>query len=125
MKLTTSLFLILILIGLNLNAQKIADGETLEINRLNITFSVLNKETVEVKGKQYDRYKVSASVKNNSEKSYNVRLSSFPQIATNIGIVELDCINATGAKLTSKKIELKMKGEKTRCFREEFAIDYV
>ncbi|MFP3534625.1 hypothetical protein SB763_35330, partial [Burkholderia sp. SIMBA_042] len=26
-------------------------------------------------------------------------------------IVELDCINATGAKLTSKKIELKMKAQ--------------
>ena len=25
------------------------------------------------------------------------------------GIVELDCVNATGAKLTSKKIQLKMK----------------
>lgn len=109
MKLTTSLFLILILMGVNLDAQKITDGQTLDLNEFKVTFSVINKETVEVKGKQFDRYKVSASVKNNSEKSYNIRLSAFPQIANNIGIVELDCINATGAKLTSKKIELKMK----------------
>lgn len=94
-----------------LHAQKISDGETVDMNGLSVTFSILNKETVDVKGKQYDRYKVSASVKNNSEKSYNIRLSAFPQIASNIGIVELDCINATGAKLTSKKIELKMKAQ--------------
>lgn len=103
MKLTFALFFILTLVGIIVNAQKITDGETLELNGLNVTFSVLNKETVEVKGKQYDRYKVSASVKNNSEKSYNIRLTSYPQMADNIGIVELDCINATGAKLTSKK----------------------
>lgn len=111
MKLTFALFFILTLVGIIVNAQKITDGETLELNGLNVTFIVLNKETVEVKGKQYDRYKVSASVKNNSEKSYNIRLTSYPQMADNIGIVELDCINATGAKLTSKKIELKMKSQ--------------
>lgn len=36
---------------------------------------------------------------------------SFSQIVTNIGIVELNCINATGAKLLSKKIQLKMKAQ--------------
>ncbi|RXM51633.1 MULTISPECIES: hypothetical protein [unclassified Chryseobacterium] len=93
------------------NAQKISDGQTLEVNGMDVTFNILNKESVESGGKQYDRYKVSASVKNKSDKAYNIRLSAFPQIVSNIGLIELDCINATGARLTSKKMELKMKAQ--------------
>lgn len=92
-------------------AQKISDGQTLDLNGMSVTFNILNKESIEAGGKAYDRYKVSASVKNNSEKPYNIRLTSFPQIVSNIGLVELDCINATGTRLTSKKIELKMKAQ--------------
>ncbi|CAA7386256.1 hypothetical protein [Chryseobacterium fistulae] len=97
--------------GTIVRAQKISDGQSLDINGINVTFSILNKESIEVGGKPFDRYKVSASMKNTSDKSYNIRLSSFPQIVDNIGIVELNCINATGAKLTSKKIQLKMKSQ--------------
>ncbi|UWX61071.1 hypothetical protein N0B40_02090 [Chryseobacterium oranimense] len=98
-----------ILTGISVKGQKISDGQTIEINGMSVTFSILNKESVEAGGKPYDRYKVSASVKNTTDKAYNIRLSSYPQIVSNTGLVELDCINATGAKLTSKKIELKMK----------------
>lgn len=98
-------------LGNLLNAQKISDGQTIDINGMAVTFNILNKESVESGGKSYDRYKVSASVKNTSDKAYNIRLSAFPQIVSNIGLVELDCINATGARLTSKKIELKMKAQ--------------
>ncbi|MGI9580430.1 hypothetical protein ACR1PO_04350 [Chryseobacterium sp. RRHN12] len=98
-------------LGNLLNAQKISDGQTIEINGMAVTFNILNKESVESGGKSYDRYKVSASVKNTSDKAYNIRLSAFPQIVSNLGLVELDCINATGARLTSKKIELKMKAQ--------------
>lgn len=110
MKLNTLFIFSIFLLGLNstLNAQKIADGETVEVNGYTVSYSLLNKETVDVKGKQFDRYKVTASVTNNSGKSLNIRLNAYPQIVSNIGIVELDCMNATGAKLTSKKIELKM-----------------
>ncbi|KMQ64353.1 hypothetical protein ACM46_08660 [Chryseobacterium angstadtii] len=106
--LNLSLFLFF---GIQANAQKISDGQTVDVNGMSVTFTILNKESVEAGGKQYDRYKVSASVKNNSDKAYNIRLSSFPQIVSNTGLVELDCINATGAKLTSKKIQLKMKAQ--------------
>lgn len=99
------------LLGISANAQKISDGQTIDVNGMSVTFNILNKESVESGGKQYDRYKVSASVKNKSDKGYNIRLSAFPQIVSNIGLVELDCINATGARLTSKKIELKMKAQ--------------
>ncbi|MFY1047426.1 hypothetical protein [Chryseobacterium sp. GP-SGM7] len=92
-----------------INAQKISDGENIDVNGMKVTFNITNKESIEVGGKPYDRYKVSAAVQNTSDKSYNIRLTSSPQIVTNIGIVELDCINATGAKLTSKKIQLKMR----------------
>ncbi|WP_160138651.1 hypothetical protein [Chryseobacterium sp. c4a] len=95
----------------SLHAQKISDGQALDVNGMEVTFNILNKESVESGGKQYDRYKVSASVKNKSDKAYNIRLSAFPQIVSNIGLVELDCINATGSRLTSKKIELKMKAQ--------------
>lgn len=104
--LSTALFF-----GIQANAQKISDGQTVEVNGMSVTFNILNKESVQAGGKSYDRYKVSASVKNSSDKAYNIRLSSYPQIVSNIGLVELDCINATGAKLTSKKIELKMKAQ--------------
>lgn len=108
-----SAFLFFILSFLNfasfLNAQKISDGESIDINGMKVSFNITNKESIEVGGKPFDRYKVSATVQNTSEKSYNIRLTSYPQIVTNTGIVELDCINATGAKLTSKKIQLKMK----------------
>ncbi|MBB6370638.1 hypothetical protein [Chryseobacterium shigense] len=98
-----------VLSGISVKGQKISDGQTVEVNGMSVTFNILNKESVEAGGKPYDRYKVSASVKNTSDKAYNIRLSSYPQIVSNTGLVELDCINATGAKLTSKKIELKMK----------------
>lgn len=106
------LFLLLFLsLGNFTFAQKIADGEIIDVNGMKVTFNITNKESIEVGGKPFDRYKVSAAVQNTSEKSYNIRLTSSPQIVTNIGIVELDCINATGAKLTSKKIQLKMKAQ--------------
>lgn len=104
-------FTVFILFGKAVNAQKISDGQTLNLNGMSVTFNILNKESVESGGKSYDRYKVSASVKNTSDKAYNIRLSAYPQIISNIGLVELGCINATGARLTSKKIELKMKAQ--------------
>ncbi|MFN1215584.1 hypothetical protein ACKW6Q_01245 [Chryseobacterium kwangjuense] len=97
--------------GISVKGQKISDGQTIDVNGMSVTFNILNKESVEAGGKSFDRYKVSASVKNNTDKAYNIRLSSYPQIVTNIGLVELDCMNATGAKLTSKKIQLKMKAQ--------------
>lgn len=113
MKNTFLLLLVFAAISLStsINAQKIADAQSVDLNGMSVTFNILNKESIEVGGKPFDRYKVSASVKNTSDKSYNIRLSSYPQIITNIGIVELDCINATGSKLTSKKIQLKMKAQ--------------
>ncbi|MBW7676350.1 hypothetical protein [Chryseobacterium chendengshani] len=93
----------------NFYSQKITDGATVDLNGLAVTFNILNKESINVGGKSFDRYKVSASATNNSGKSINIRLSNAPQIVTNIGIVEINCINATGAKLTSKKIDLKPK----------------
>lgn len=89
--------------------QKITDGATVDVNGLAVTFNILNKESVNVGGKSFDRYKVSATVTNNSGKSINMRLATAPQIVTNIGLVEINCINATGAKLTSKKIDIKPK----------------
>ncbi|MDF2933318.1 MAG: hypothetical protein K0R36_2649 [Chryseobacterium sp.] len=111
MKNSILLFFILSVVsfGTFVHAQKIADGETVDVNGMKVSFNITNKESVQVGGKAFDRYKVSASVKNTSDKSYNIRLTSYPQIVLDTGIVELDCMNATGAKLTSKKIQLKMK----------------
>lgn len=100
--------LLLLLIFTSLGAQKIADGETVTVDGLAVTFNILNKESVTAGGKTYDRYKVSAILLNNSGKDFNLRLSNAPQVVTKTELVELDCINATGAKLTSKKLALKM-----------------
>lgn len=93
----------------NFYAQKITDGATVDVSGLSVTFNILNKEAINVGGKNFDRYKVSAGVTNNSGKSINMRMATVPQIVTNIALVEVNCINATGAKLTSKEIELKPK----------------
>lgn len=91
------------------SAQKITDGSTIDVNGLSVTFNILNKESITVGGKEFDRYKVSAKLVNNSQKNYNIRLNSAPQIVSNTTLAELNCINATGAKLTSKKLDLKLK----------------
>lgn len=101
--------LLIISLFSTLKAQKITDGSTVDLNGLAVTFNILNKESVTVGGKNYDRYKVSATLVNNSGKGYNLRLGSAPQVISNIEIAELDCVNATGAKLTSKKMVLKLK----------------
>ncbi|KFC21307.1 hypothetical protein [Epilithonimonas lactis] len=99
---------LLLLVFTSLSAQKIADGETVTVDGLAVTFNILNKESVTAGGKTYDRYKVSATLVNNSGKDFSLRLSNAPQVVTKTELVELDCINATGAKLTSKKLALKM-----------------
>lgn len=107
-KLLTISFLSFLTFG-NLNAQKITDGQTVEVNGLSVTFNILNKEAVTAGGKNMDRYKVSATVVNKSGKDFNQKMSNAPQVATNTELIELNCINATGAKLTSKKLTLKLK----------------
>lgn len=109
MKKIILLTVIMIISLSNLKAQKITDGTTVTIDGLAITFNILNKETVTVSGKNFDRYKVSATLVNNSGKNFNMRLNNAPQIVANTEIIELNCVNATGAKLTSKKLELKLK----------------
>jgi len=109
MKTLTTFLTIAIFAVSNLNAQKIADGSTVDLNGLAVTFNINNKESVTVGGKNFDRYKVSATLVNNSGKSYNIRLNSAPQVVSNIELVELNCINATGAKLTAKKLKLNLK----------------
>ncbi|MEC3875130.1 hypothetical protein [Chryseobacterium salviniae] len=91
------------------SAQKITDGESVDVNGLSVTFNILNKEAITVGGKEFDRYKVSARLINNTQKNYNIRLNSAPQIVPNTTLAEVNCLNATGAKLTSKKIELRLK----------------
>lgn len=109
MKNLTLLLAVLLLSISNLNAQKITDGSTVDVGGLAVTYNINNKESVTVGGKNFERYKVSATLVNNSGKSFNIRLNNAPQVVTNIELVELNCINATGAKLTSKKLKLNLK----------------
>lgn len=92
-------------------AQQIKDGETVNVNGIAVTYTIVNKEKINIKDQNFDRYKVLTSVKNNSGKSFNIRLASSLDLSgiTNSKIVELDCINATGARLTSKKLQVSMK----------------
>ena len=53
--LTKFYFIILFLCGfINSYAQKITDGQTIDINGIKVTFNILNKETIESGGKTYD-----------------------------------------------------------------------
>ena len=97
-------------------AQQIKDGETVDLDGLGVTFRIVNKEAVDVKGQSFDRYKVVAAVKNNTGKSINVRLKSAPDLAalSAAKIVELNCVNATGARLTSKKLDVSMNSHQLK-----------
>jgi hypothetical protein len=95
-------------------AQQIKDGETVDLNGLAVTYRVISKEQVNVKGQTFDRYKIVASVQNNTGKSFNIRLASAglgsSLVNTESGsLVELNCVNATGARLTSKFLKVRMK----------------
>lgn len=108
----TMAFLLPILVITSItNAQQIKDGETVNVNGIAVTYSVVNKEKLTIKDQNFDRYKVLASVKNNTGKSFNLRLSSSLDLTgiANSKIIELDCVNATGARLTSKKVQVSMK----------------
>lgn len=113
MKWTKTLALLLLFCGTTaiVKAQQIKDGETVNVNGIAVTYSIVNKEKVNIKDQDFDRYKVLASVKNNSGKSFNIRLASSLDLSgiSNSKIVELDCTNATGARLTSKKLQVSMK----------------
>ncbi|MCS3870728.1 hypothetical protein J3D55_003644 [Chryseobacterium ginsenosidimutans] len=87
----------------HLNAQKISDGQPIDLNGMSVSFNITNKESIQVGGKPFDRYKVSASVKNTSDKSYNIRLSSSPQIVTDTGIVETGLHQCNRRKTDLKK----------------------
>lgn len=104
---------LLLFLGLKttVNAQQIKDGETVNLNGIAVTYTVVNKEKLTIKDQDFDRYKVLASVKNNTGKSFNIRLASSLDLSAigNSKIIELDCINATGARLTSKKVQVGMK----------------
>jgi hypothetical protein len=93
------------------NAQQIKDGETLNVNGIAVTYSVTNKEKLTIKDQDFDRYKVLVSIKNNTGKSFNIRLANSLDLSgiNSSKIIELDCVNATGARLTSKKVQVGMK----------------
>ncbi|WP_025145268.1 hypothetical protein [Pedobacter jeongneungensis] len=93
------------------SAQQIKDGVTVNVNGIAVTYSVTNKEKLTIKDQDFDRYKVLASIKNNTGKSFNIRLASSLDLSgiSNSKIIELDCVNATGARLTSKKVQVSMK----------------
>lgn len=89
-------------------SQKITDGTTIDLDGLSVTFNILNKESISVGNKNFDRYKVSATLVNNTGKNLGFRLNSYPQIVSNTELVELNCVNATGARQTSKRLKLKL-----------------
>ena len=64
--------LLLFLCFATIYSQKITDGATVDVGGLAVTFNILNKESVSAGGKNYDRYKVSASVTNNSGKNISM-----------------------------------------------------
>jgi hypothetical protein len=111
-RIKTLVLLLLFIGGVSVaNAQQIKDGETVNVDGIAVTYSVVNKEKLTIKDQNFDRYKVLASVKNNTGKSFNIRLASSLDLSAISAskIVELDCINATGARLTSKKVQVGMK----------------
>jgi len=88
-------------------AQKISDGQTSNINGISVSITITGKETVEIKGKNYERYKVTATAKNNSGKSFYSRETSYPEYFKKTKGIEFNCTNATGLRLTTKQLVLR------------------
>ncbi|WP_223609590.1 hypothetical protein [Chryseobacterium sp. OSA05B] len=118
----------------SLNGQKIQDGGTLNIDGLEVTMDFINKEIKNIKGINFDRFRVSVIVRNNTGKPFNIRLGSTSGVdvsnygnsfnvhigssglpsenENNMGLIEVNCLNATGARLTSKRINFGLKAHK-------------
>ncbi|NIF05427.1 hypothetical protein F3J23_08220 [Chryseobacterium sp. Tr-659] len=124
--------MVIVLLGMTMNcySQKIRENETLNTDGFAVSFYVINKETVNVRKVEYDRYKVAVNVKNNTGKSFNIRLSSTSDLlgslddtSDKVGLFELSCVNATGARLTSKRISVGLKPHRIRVAYWEYNSD--
>lgn len=106
----SNIIMILIFISSNMIfAQKIKNGDQLDIEGLTVSFHIISKDSRDVKGNSFDRYKVVLEVKNNTGKSFNIRNATSQNMNDAVGLIELNCINATGARLTSKRIRVGLK----------------
>ncbi len=74
-------------------------------------YSIKNVSTKEVSDKEYSRYEVTLYATNKSECSRVILLEqNLSSLFTDISILaKFDCINATGARLTSKSGEVSAK----------------
>ncbi len=90
--------------------QAIADGQTLEMNGFEVSFQVVNQRDIDVQKVTHDRYEVVARVANKTGKGYNIRNSTYPDPNNVVGpvVAQFICRNATGARMTSKKAEVRM-----------------
>ena len=83
----------------------------MDLDGLEVRYKIVNKRSVDVQKEPFDRFEVVLTVKNNTGKSFNIRLTEFPDLnALNYGgIVQFYCTNATGVRMTSKKETISMR----------------
>src|SRR4051812_20090025 len=108
------LFIVLLLASFAANAQQakaITEEAPLQVDEMEYGYSIKNVSTKEVSDKEFSRYEVTLYVTNKSKCSRIVLLEqnlsdlfSDPSI-----LAKFDCINATGARLTSKSGDVSAK----------------
>ena len=108
MKSILSLVTLLLLYG-SVHAQAttiVSDSLPISIDGITYGYTIRNVSTREVSGNNYSRYEVTLYAKNNSNCMrmflYQQRSLFGTNATANDDIARFDCVNATGARLTSK-----------------------
>lgn len=108
------LLIILIATSSFVNAQQskaITEESPLEADGIEYGYSIKNVSTKEVNDKEFSRYEVTLYATNKSQCSRVVLAEqSLSSLFTDLSILaKFDCINATGARLTTKSGEVSAK----------------
>lgn len=94
------------------NSRTLEDGENWDTNGLTVGYRITNFRKQEVKREEMDRYEITMYVLNQRECDMGVRFGSQEQANEyarrqgNNALAVFECINATGARLTSKSANI-------------------
>ncbi len=96
-------------------SRMLEDGETMDYNGLRVGYRITNISTREVGGEVHNRYTITAFVTNFSPCEIGIRLTGNerPGFINDqmLRLASFDCINATGARLTTRSIDITLRND--------------
>jgi hypothetical protein len=121
MKDLKNLFIILILFSIiKVNSQSIEENTPIELDKLRISYKVVNFTSKEIQGTIYDRYEVKLDAKNISNQDIIILEGDIDETKVdfskkqNRSLVTFNCLNANGKRLTAKEKQLFLKPHRIR-----------